>query len=223
MTAPYKTWEAVARSVLSTTGLDSPPQDAFELAVACGLSLVTGRSGALNIARSEITFPSSARHVRQHEVVAHELGHWALDYCGEDATDEAGADWVGGALMLPAAAFEADLKASAWDFKTLRAKHLNCPASMIATRIVQRREAVATVIDQGRVTLRVYSPWITDQRFKRLSAWERLLVDEALAENMTVHGDDLCYAVPLIDGRNRRVVLVCEAEQLSLRLGVPSL
>lgn len=214
----YKNWEAIARNILDATGLDDPPQDAFELAVTCGLTLVAGGSGRLDIPRGEITYPARSRSVRQHGVIAHELGHWALDYGGDDASDEDGADWVGGALMLPGVSFDRDLRASAWDFGTLRAKHLNCSASMIARRIVQRRDAVATVIDQGRVTMRVASPWLDDPRFKRLSAWERVLVDEALAENLTIHGDDLCYAVPLIDGRHRRVILVCEADQLSLRL-----
>jgi hypothetical protein len=208
-----------ARSLLAETSLDHPPQDAFRLASACGLTLVPapGNRGALDFVTMRLTYPARTRRVHQHGVIAHELGHFALDHYGEVQSED-GADWVGAALMLPAAGFDADLKASAWDFQALRAKHPNCSASMIARRIVQRREAVATVVDQGRVTLRVSSPWLEDPRLRRLSAWERLLVDEALAENLTVHGDDLCYAVPVLDGRHRRVIVVCEAEQLSLRL-----
>lgn len=88
---------------------------------------------------------------------------------------------------------------------------------MVARRITQLRDSVVTIID-GKKQRRIVSPWIEDQHFARLTDWERLAVEEALAAEETVHLDDLCYAAPVIDERWRRVIVVCELGQLSLRL-----
>ncbi len=210
----FRTWEAVARDALETTTYDDPPQDAFVLARACGLVLVPGGSGSLD--GDVLRYPSHARTVRQHGVIAHELGHWLLHRANEEDS-EIGASYVGGALMLPRRAFDKDLGATRWDLNKLRARHPNASAEMVARRITQLRDSVVTIID-GRKQRRIVSPWIEDQHFARLTDWERLAAEEASDVGETVYLDDLCYAVPVIDGRWRRVIVVCELGQLSLRL-----
>lgn len=213
----WGTWEATARDLLDVTGLDSPPQDAFRLAHACGLTLVPGGGAGGSLDGDTLTYPARARSTRQHGVIAHEVGHWLLARGGEDARTETGASYVGGALMLPRRAFDRDLASTAWGFEKLRRKHPNASAEMLARRITQLRDAVITVID-GRKQRRVASPWFDDARLGRLTDWENMAADEALATGQTVHLADLCYAVPVIDGAWRRVIVVCELEQLSLRL-----
>ena len=208
--------ESIALSVHRETGLDDPPVDAFELAALCGMTLRPARNGRGFASDSVIAYPARSRRVRQHGVIAHELGHWALRWAGEDDSEQ-GADYLAGALLLPRRCLDTDLKNS-WDFSLLRARHVNVSAEMLARRITQVRDAVATIIDHGQVKSRVTSPWINGRQWKRMSRWERNLADQALETEETVYGDELCYAVPVIEGTWRRVVVVCEAEQLSLRL-----
>jgi len=209
-------WEGAAAAVHDETGVGAPV-DAFELAGCCGLS---PRPWARADARLEpdgtLWYPMRARSTRQHGLVAHELGHWALDRADEQQS-EAGASYVAGALMLPRREYDRDLRATQWDLRLLQAKHLHVSAEMLARRIVELRDAVATILDQGRATRRVASPWLGD-KFKRLSQFERELADRALESEDTVREGDLLWAFPMLDGPHRRVVLVCEAEQLSLRL-----
>jgi|GEM_PF-2742023 len=209
-------WEGVARGVLDATGGDEPPQDAFKLAACCGLQTQPWARAWAVLEGDTIRYPSKARPTRQHGLVSHEVAHWALDWCQEVQSEQA-ARWVGGALMLPRAGFDRDLTATQWDLDALRAKHLNCSAELIARRIVQLRDAVATVLDQGKVHARVASPWLGD-RFRRLTRWERELADLVLETEQTQRPEDLVWAVPVFDGPHRRVVVVAEAEQLSLRL-----
>jgi hypothetical protein len=89
---------------------------------------------------------------------------------------------------------------------------------MIARRITQVRDAVATVIDNGKMKTRVASPWLPDPRLRRVSSWERDLAREALETGKTTYGDELCYAVPILNPPWQRVVVVCEARQLALRV-----
>lgn len=211
-------WEGVADGLLRATGLDQPPQDAFALASCCGIDLRPWERSGGRLDGDVLFYPGAARLQRQHGVVAHELGHWALDWAREDQSEQ-GANYVGGALMLPRAGFDRDLRATAWNLDALRAKHLNCSAEMIARRIVELREAVVTIIDDGKVRARVYSPWLgTPTKLKRLTPIERDLVDGALGTGEVQRADDLLAAYPLIEGRWRRVIVVAEARQLSLRL-----
>ncbi len=209
-------WEGVAESVWRATGSPEPPQDAFKLAECCGLRTRPWGRGWAVLEGDLIRYPARVRPTRQHGLVAHEVAHWALDWAEESQSEQA-ARWVGGALMLPREPFNADLAETRWDLEALQSKHLNCSAELIARRIVQLRDAVATVLDQGRVRARVASPWLGD-RFRRLSRWERELADRALETEQTQRPEELVWAVPVIDGPHRRVVLVAEAEQLSLRL-----
>lgn len=102
----------------------------------------------------------------------------------------------------------------------MRELHPHVSATAIAVRITQLRDAVATIIDPlGKARpWRVWSPWLHDRRLARLSAWERDLAMRAVEAGEELRGDELCYALPLMDGEWSRVIVVCEAEQLSLRL-----
>lgn len=207
--------EGVAADVLDATGVDAPV-NAFELADLCGLQVVYGAARGAHLDGARIVLGRGARRVREHGLVAHETAHYLLDRAAE-TNDEPGARYLSGALMLPRAAFERDLRRS-WDVAALRAKHVNVSAEMIARRLVQVRDAVATIIDQGRVKARVASPWLTSPALGRLSRWERELADEALARGASVQGDELVWACPFVDGEWERVVIVAELEQLALRL-----
>lgn len=212
-------WEGIAADILGETGCDEAPVDAFVLAGCSSLRVKPWRRSyaQLDRGRGVIRYPVDARLVRQHGLIAHEVGHWALTRARAPNT-EAGARYLAGAFLLPRRIVDRDLKVMAWAMDELRAKHVNASVEMIARRITELRDAVATVIDNGRVTRRVASAWLATPGLRRISRWERQLADEALRTEQTVHGDELCYAVPVIDPPWRRVVLVCEAEQLSLRL-----
>lgn len=218
MRGDAQVWEGVAAGLLEAIGAEDPPQDARELAVCCGLALRPSRAATASYdpALQLIRYPVKARPQRQQGLIAHELGHWALDWADEPDSEQ-GANYVAGALMLPRRAFDRDLTETEWDLEQLRAKHTNCSAEMIARRLVELRDAVATIWDHGRVKARVASPWLGDT-FARVTQVERDLADAALGEERVQRGDGLLWAWPLIDGLHRRVVVVAEAEQLSLLL-----
>jgi len=207
----------VARALHDETGADAPI-NAMVLARAAGLELRPTIGAVGSLMGDVIRYDPTARHVRQHGQVAHELAHWALREYGEPEDDvEPAARYLAGALMLPRREFDRDLSATNWCLDSLRAKHLNPSAEMIARRITQLRDAVVTIFDQGRASKRFASPWMGES-LPCLSTWERELADRALRDERTAWRGDLCYAAPVIDGGWRRVVLVCEAAQLGLRL-----
>lgn len=147
------TWEGIAADVLEATGCDDPPVDAFELADLCGLSIApSGRQGAFRRGDS-IFLDLKARTVRQHGLVAHELGHWSLERADEHDTEVA-ARYLAGAFLLPRIAFERDLGQTEWDLRRLRLRHPNASAEMIARRIVNLRDAVTSIWDDGKMARR---------------------------------------------------------------------
>lgn len=209
-------WEGVAESLGRQVGLDDPPVNAKHLAVLCGLRLRPwGKRGAALVG-DVIYFDPGDPDYWQHASIFHETGHFALGWAGEEDSED-GAQYVGQALALPRRAYERDLRRT-WNPAALRAKHVHTPAGWIVERIVHLRDAVATVIDEGRVTRRVASPWLPEERFRRISPWERELADRALELGEPVQGDELIWAAPVIEPPWRRVVIVAEARQLSLRL-----
>lgn len=218
--AEIQAWEGVASAVHNETGLEAPI-DAFDLADHCGLRIEPGPRGTASLDGDVIRYDVSARPVRQHGMVAHETAHHVLRLHAEPDPEPA-ARYVAGALMLPRATFDRDLRETAWDLERLRAKHLNCSAEMIARRIVELRDAVVTVLDNGKVRTRVYSPWIAEwagaPRLLRLSRVERELVDAALETGEVQREGELLAAYPVFDGVHRRVIVVAEAKQLSLRI-----
>ncbi len=210
-------WEGIAGDILGETGCDDPPVDAFVLAGCCSLKVYPWARDYAQLDGNVIHYPAKGRPVRQHGLIAHEVGHWALKRA-RARNSEPGARYLAGALMLPRRAFDRDLRTIGWDLAPLRARHVNASAEMIARRITQLRDAVATIIDNGKVSRRVASPWLAEPHFRRLSRWERELAEQALETGETARGDELCYAVPILDPPYQRVIVICEAEQLSLRL-----
>lgn len=216
-------WEGAAAELSRETGCDEPPVDAFELADCCELEIEPApiATAQLDHAKRLIKLNISMRPVRQHMSIAHEVGHFALIRGGLENTCPA-AIYMGGALMLPRTPFDRDLGRTAWSLTALRARHVNASATAIAVRITQLRDAVVSILDPtGRKKpWRVVSPWVAEKRFRRVSAWERELARKAYEAGEELRGAELCYAVPLLEGPpdEHRVIVVCELEQLSLRL-----
>jgi hypothetical protein len=210
----YGAWEAIARRVHDETGVGAPV-DTLELAVACGLEL-GHRRGRATLRDGVIRYDPSLRLVRQQGQVAHETAHYVLRLHGEHDSERA-VGYTAGALMLPRASFDRDLQMTEWDLEQLAKLHPNASWQMLARRVSELREAVVTVLDQGKVTTRVASPWMAEPP-ARLSPIERELVDAALESGLVQRANQLLAAYPLIDGRHRRVIVVADAAQLSLRL-----
>jgi hypothetical protein len=220
MEAPWEEWEAAAAEIIETTAT-STPVDAFSLATACGFEVRPYPGSRAERRDNVIYLNTRMRSQRQHSAIAHELGHFALER-HEIPDSEPGARWAGGALLLPGRVYGRDLTRTAWSISKLRELHVNASATALAVRITQLRDAVATILDPTghRKPWRVFSPWINERRLRRVSAWEQDLAVRAYDAREELRGDELCYAVPLLEGPidEHRVIVVCELEQLSLRL-----
>lgn len=187
--------EGIAQELLDVALIEAPV-DAMDLAACCGLDVRLSEVRDALLYDGTIYVSRRARVSRVHLLVAHELGHWALARAGE-ADSERDADYLAGALLVPRLALERDLR-SGWDLEALRALHVHAPASTIATRIAQLREATAAIYDEGRLRRRV-GPEL---------AGERELVDQALGVERPVRVDATTGAWPVIEGRARRVIVV---------------
>lgn len=217
----FAEWEGAASEVLDATGTTAPV-DAFALASACHLHVRVGGVAEAELRGDTIYFNPRMRLARQHMRIAHEIGHFALDR-HELCDSEDGARYVGGALLMPRRELVRDLTRTAWSIPRLRELHVNASATALAIRITQLHDAVVSIIDpRGRKRAwRRPSPWIADRRLSgRPSRWETDLARAAWEARAEVRGDELCYAMPLFDdeGSEDRVIVVCELEQLSLRL-----
>lgn len=213
--------EGIAEEILDATST-TPPVDAFALAAACDFELRFGGVPEAQIRRSTICVNPRMRPARQHMRIAHELGHFALERHGLPDS-ERDASYVGGALLLPRREMIRDITRTAWSLDALRAMHPNASNTAIALRITQLREAVMTIVDpkgHKRPWRQMSHALRDDRRLLRMSEWERELAACAYAEGREVRGDELCFAVPLLDdtGSDDRVIVVCEAEQLGRRL-----
>jgi hypothetical protein len=215
MDGGFAVWEGVARAAHDATGIDAPVS-AFDLATAYGLTCIPDERGGAFLDGDDVHYDGRARPVRQHGLVAHEVAHYLLRRHGEDDPEPA-ARYTAGALMLPRRAYDRDLRETAWDLHELRRRHPNASAELCARRIAELRDAVVTILDAGKVRARVGSPWSSAPR-ARLTPLERELADAALTSGEVQRANDLLAAWPLFDGRWRRVIVVAEAQQLSLRL-----
>jgi Zn-dependent peptidase ImmA (M78 family) len=211
----YEAWEGVARAVHDATGIDAPVS-AFDLATAYGLACVPGARGTASLEGDVVRYDAQARLVRQHGSIAHEVAHYVLRLHGEP-DPELAVRYTAGALMLPRSTFDRDVAREAWDLQRLCELHPNASAEMVARRISQVREAVVTVLDQGAIKARVSSPWMREPP-RRLTPMERELVDAALECGEAQRASELLSAYPFVDGMHRRVIVVAEVRQLSLRL-----
>lgn len=92
--------EGVSISLLRGIGSPDPPMDAFQLAAACGFRVTIETVPSVRRGDGLIVVPNNVHVVLQHELVAHELGRWALERAGMPCSKDA-AEHVGDALMLP--------------------------------------------------------------------------------------------------------------------------
>ena len=215
-------WEGVAREILDATATTTPVC-AFALAKACELEVRPGDVAEAKLDGNVILYNPKMRLVRQHMRISHEIGHFGLERHGLPDSED-GARHIGGAMLAPWREMRRDLVETAWSIPKLRERHVNVSATALAIRITQLRDAVVALIDprDRKRAWRRPSPWITDPRLSgRPSKFERELARAAWEAGEEVRGDELCYAVPLFDETGAgedRVIVVCELEQLSLRL-----
>lgn len=187
--------EGIARDIHESTG-SLLPVDAFELAELCGLDLMPWHRSYGAYRGDEICYPIRARRQRQHGIIAHELGHFALKRAGLDDC-EASARYLAGALLLPQTPFFHDAIEFDFDLYFLRTRHPNASAEMIAVRLTQVAPAVAWVWDNGKLA-RQYGVGRDDVQW---------LVDRVLTCEEPVFAGKL-DAWPVFDGRWRRVIIV---------------
>jgi hypothetical protein len=193
--------EGVAKEIHDETGVECPV-DAFVLADLCGLTCRPWSHAHGQIEGELIRYPAKARHTRQHGIVAHELGHWALRRGGCDDRDEAASRYLAGALLLPRAQFLADLAATEWDLFAMMSRHPNASAEMVACRMAQVSPAVASIYDEGHLTRR----YVGEDAIEDAQDDARI-ADRVLAGECCIRGE-LAAGYPLIDGRHRRAVII---------------
>lgn len=170
----FEALEGVADEVLSSTGMDCGPVDAFLLAHLCGCVVRFGR-GPSRLNGNVITVDAMASSARQQGSVAHELAHFLQLRAAEPNTEE-GARYLSGALMLPRRRFDRDLRETEWHLGELRARHPNASLEMIGRRIATMRSAAVGIWDRGRLTRTVGQPSELAHEAARTAFEERRLV-----------------------------------------------
>lgn len=214
-------WEGTAAHGLATA-MAATPVSAYAVARGNGLEIepYEGSGATLVADRGVIQVNPKVRRVRRHGLIAHEVGHWLLRQ--EKRDSERGAQYIAGALLVPGRELSPSLKID-WSIRRIQSIHKNASAEVIAHRIVQMRErdAIAAIVDNGRLRKRIASAWLPDpmaKRIAKLTPLERRLVDLATESGEEVR-DGLSCAYPILDEPGHtRVVVVAELEQLSLRL-----
>lgn len=188
--------EGIAGDLLATSLCeDTPPVDAFELAACCQLEVRLSDVKDALLYGDTIYLSRRASIHQVHKLVAHEIGHWAQRRDGAEDTEE-GADYLAGALLVPRAPLLRALRGG-WDLNALRAQHRNAPASLIAQRVAQLREATAAIYDGRKLHRRVGPPHPAEH-----------LVSEVLATDQPVRIDDCTGVWPVIAGSRRRVIVL---------------
>ncbi len=209
-------WEGAAAELLDAT-CTAAPVDVLTLAGACGLEVrARPRAGAV-LEGTVIWVEERARPERLQGLVAHELGHVALDRARLEQS-ERGATYVGGALRLPRREMLRDLRETAWSIAALRQRHPHASATAIAVRITQLRTACLALFDpHGRVRpWRVAGESIGRDLAARPTALEHELALEAWQEGREVRRGELVVATPLphYTPGEHRVLVVAHAAEL---------
>ena len=197
--------EGVAREALDATATTAPV-DAYALAAAVGLQVRPWAGPGAMLDRDASTVWLSSRPlrlVRQHGLVAHEVGHWLAGLHGLPDEEEV-ARYLAGALLVPRETLDRQLRAG-WSIVRLRELHPHASAEMLARRVTQLRPAVATVLDGPRLHVRVASPWLDVGRVAAVTDLEADLVAQARLEGREVSADGPTVATPA--GRSRVVVV----------------
>lgn len=201
----HETWEGVAQEILDAS-CTTAPVSAFALARACGYRVASWQGQGALIDRDGGTIylsPFITRPERQHELVAHELGHHLLWEHRLENTEQA-ATYIAGALLVPRRDLDRALRRDGWSIEKLRKAHPHASAAMIAVRITQVRPAVQTTFDGPDVLARRASPWL-DRDVAPVRPWERELAARAIETRGEAANDGPAVAVPI--GTTRAVVV----------------
>lgn len=212
-------WEGAAAELLDAT-CSSGPVDMRRLATACRFDLRGWQcTDAAQLRASSLTLvvDAGARHERQQGLIAHELGHFALQRSGL-AQSERAARYVAGALRYPWREALPEFRSTRWSIEALRQLHPHVSATAIAVRITQLRRAVMSLFDPlGRVRpWRVVNHDVRGELARRAHPLEHDLAIEAWMQRREVRAGNLCVATPLVDHERgvHRVVVVCDACEL---------
>ncbi len=164
--------DTVAMEVLAEAGVERPPVDAFQLAGALEISVVTdnrqsGRARYVRLGghRATILLRSDPRPERRHWAVAHEIGehaaHRMFALLGVDPREtvpgarEVVANHLAGRLLVPGAWFAADGSGCRWDLLELKARYATASHELIARRMLEcRPPVIISIFDQGEVHFR---------------------------------------------------------------------
>lgn len=197
--------EEIASELLTATCC-ARPVDALRLAGLCGLDVRHGRPERLQHDEGIIYVDARARPERLQGTVAHELGHFALARAGEDDC-ERGARYLAAALLMPLDEARRDVRElGPLELLELKKRYPNVSYEMVARRVADVRDAVVSILDHGRVRARIASPWLP-RPSRELDDLEALVAEGALEREHAVRAADVA-AVPVINGRWRRVVVV---------------
>lgn len=211
-------WEGAARELLDAS-CTSCPVNVIDLADALDYTIeYSARAGADVDHEARIIYVESrATPERLQSLVAHELGHIALDRAGLPQS-ERGATYIGGALRMPWREMHRDLRETAWSLLELRKRHPHAGHVALAVRITQMRTAALALFDpHGR-----QAPWrVTSERVGRDIARAPTTLEHDLAilawnEQREVRHGELVVATPLPNhtAGEHRVLVVGHVEEL---------
>lgn len=205
-------WEGAARELLDAT-CTTAPVNALDLADALGFTVEYWARANADVDREAgiIFVPSGARPERMQSLVAHELGHVALDRAGLPQSERA-ATYCGGALLMPWRDMYRNIRDAAWSPTALRTIHVHAGHVALAVRITQMRTAALALFDpHGRTpTWRVASERVGRDIARTPTRLEHDLAIEAWNEQCEVRHGELVVATPLPDylpGEHRVLVI----------------
>jgi hypothetical protein len=206
----FAEWAGIADAYLARAGFGDEPTDPWLLATCYGKLVLHGSPCRMPHA---IYIDTTLSEFRQRFELAHELGHDAQARYGYPIHDEAAASWIAGHLLAPPRPFKRDLATHRWDLRVMREIY-RMSWEALARRVADVRSAVITIVDQGRVTARLQSPWLNTDWGTKPTALERELIDAARADGFASVGNRLdAYCIVGDDGFER-VIVVAAAEEL---------
>lgn len=172
-------WEGCANAFLRAIGADDAHHDPRLLAAAYDLELVPvgGRDGRASCTRGRrVYLPVAAAPERQAGVIAHELGHLALEMHGGEQSEPA-ASYTGAAILVPRRPLLRALRRHGPDLAALRPLFPHASAELLARRVADVAEYVCTIVDERGV--RRHAPLVFASLSDALTPDERWLVDRA--------------------------------------------
>lgn len=202
--------EGLALGVLEEIGAEDDPSIEAEIVAAClGRRLFTAPGRRAWLDGDAIAVPTALRPERVNRLVAHELAHSLLLEHGKPNTERY-ADSLAAALIVPRRAMDRSLRTLGWDLSAIRERHPLASAELLARRLCELREAVVTIVDNGRVVKRVASPWF------QLPPWTPGHLEReafaAVADTAEPAIGAGVVAFPFFEGGYRRVIVVRDLE-----------